>query len=117
MPTYNVARGSFMNAVVSAIRIASGRACQRATAFMQIYVQLLEGRKMIANKVLIDFMYLCSMEQAALGSHADAIEFPSQANGLDSLGSIVIGARSAVESKAWITSISDRLGRRFRASV
>jgi mannonate dehydratase len=35
MPTY-VARGSFMNAVVSAIRIASGRACQRATAFMQI---------------------------------------------------------------------------------
>jgi hypothetical protein len=44
MPTYNVARGSFMNAVVSAIRIASGRACQRATAFMQIYVQLLEGR-------------------------------------------------------------------------
>jgi hypothetical protein len=62
MPTYNVARGSFMNAIVSAIRIASGRACQRATAFMQIYVQLLEGRKMIANKILIDIMCLCSME-------------------------------------------------------
>jgi hypothetical protein len=71
---------------------------------------------MIANKTL-DIMCLCSMKQAALGSHADGIKFPSQANGLGRLGSIVIGARNAVESKAWITSTSDRLGRRFRASV
>jgi len=65
---------------------------------------------MLANKIFIDIMCLCSIGAGRARFPCGWDQISLSANDIVRLGSIVIGARSAVESNAWITSISDRLG-------